>query len=55
MKKIWQGPYEILRHEAGDRYLWQLEHARRIIATDRWKMYIPTIEGNIVSFPCYFE
>ena len=54
LKRIWQGPYEIIRWEGGDRYLIQVGETQKVVASDCLKFYRSMLEKVTAPFS-YFS
>ena len=55
LKRIWQGLYEVIRWEGGDRYVIQVGEAQRVVASDRLKFYRSMLEKVTAHFSYYSD
>ena len=55
LKRIWPGPYEVIRWEGGDRYVIQVGEAQRVVASDRPKFYRSILEKVTAPFSYYSD
>ena len=53
LKRVWQGPFEILKWEGCNRYLVDTPQAPRVYTIDRLKPYRPALSGAKV--PLYYH
>ena len=54
LKRIWQGPYEVIRWEGGDRYVIQVGETQKVVASGRLKFYRFMLEKVTAPFS-YFS
>ena len=45
LKRVWQGPFAILKWEGANRYLVDTPHGPRVYSIDRFKPYCPALSG----------
>ena len=55
LKRMWQGLYEVIRWEGGDRYVIQVGEAQKVVASDRLKFYRSMLEKVTTPFSYYSD
>ena len=53
LKRIWQGPFEVLKCEGGNRYVIDTPQGPRVYSIDRLKSYCPALSG--LKVPLYYH
>ena len=54
LKRIWQGPYEVIRWEGGDRCVIQVRETQKVVASDRLKLY-RSMFGKVKAPSSYYS